>query len=174
MAFVYFLAALVGLVVFALVLNRLTGTKAAYIEDFRLAPGERELWRDAGADFARRSRLGQALVMSYPRLRRHTVVWTNQRVVVSQRVLLGSKHMLTHQVFFEPAAGADASKAASELAGGFYGRGFETITARAKSFSKVNDKDCVRIEPTETSGSALNLAEAYIFSDRLTELERVL
>jgi hypothetical protein len=174
MAFVYFLAALVGLVLFAVVVNRLTGTKATYIEDFQLAPGERELWRDARADFARRPRLGQAVVMSYPRLRRHTVLWTNRRVVISQRVLLGKKHMLTHQIVFEPAASADASKAASQFAGGFYGRGFETITALGHSFTQVNDKACVRITPTETSASALNLAEAYLFSDRLTELERAL
>jgi hypothetical protein len=171
MAFVYFLAVLVGLVVFATLINRLTGTKATYVEDFQLAPGELELWRDAGADFARRPRLGQALVMSYPRMRRHTVLWTTQRVVVSQRVLFGPKHMLTHQIFFEPAAAGDA---ASQFAGGFYGRGFETITATAKSFTQVNAKACVIITPSETSGSALNLAEAYLFSDRLAELEQAL
>jgi hypothetical protein len=174
MALVYFVAVLLGIVGFALLVNRLTGTKAAYLEDFQFAPDERELWRDADADFARRPQLGQALVMSYPRMRRHTVVWTNQRIVISQRVLFGSKHMLTHQIFLAAAASRDAAQAASQLAGGFYGRGFETITALAHSFSQVNDKACLRIQPTETSSSALNLAEAYIFSDRLTELQQAL
>lgn len=174
MAFVYFLAALVGLLVFAIVVNRLTGTKAAYVEDLQLAPGELELWRDARADFARRPRLGQAVVMSYPRARRHEIVWTNQRVIVSQRVLFGPKHMLTHQIFFEPATPTDAADAASRFAGGFYGRGFETITALSHSFTRVNDRDCVRIQPTETSGSALNLEEAYVFSERLPELQRAI
>jgi hypothetical protein len=168
MSLLYFLAALVGIVLFAVVTNRLTGTKATYLETLQLEPGERELWRDAGADFATLPRLGQALVMSYPRLRRHTVVWTNRRVIVAQRVLLSKRCMVTHQIVLS--GGAEARAAASQFAGGFYGRGFSTIEAAARSFVAVSQKDCVKVVPTEASASALNLAEAYIFSDRLAEL----
>ena len=177
MAVVYFLVVLLGIFGFALLVNFITGTKATYLKDVRWAAGELELWRDVGADFARRPRFGAAVVMSYPRMRRHTIVWTNRRVVVTQRVLFGSKHMLTHQVFFE-GAGAFASpedaQAASDFSGGFYGRGFETIAATGYSFTTVNDQPCARIEPSAASVDSLNLAEAYIFSDRLAELERAL
>lgn len=177
MAVVYFLVVLSGIFGFALLVNYITGTKATYLKDVRWAPGELELWRDVGADFARRPRFGAALLMSYPRMRRHTIVWTNRRVVVTQRVLFGSKHMLTHQVFFEGAgapAEPDAAQAASDFSGGFYGRGFETIAATGYSFTTVNDQPCARIQPSVATIDSLNLEEAYIFSDRLAELERAL
>lgn len=177
MAAVYFLVVLLGIFGFALLVNFITGTKATYLKDVRWAAGELELWRDASADFARRPRFGQALVMSYPRMRRHTIVWTNRRVVVTQRVLFGSKHMLTHQVFFESSTAPtepDAAQAAADFSGGFYGRGFETIAATGYTFTTVNDQPCARIQPSVASIDSLNLAEAYIFSDRLTELERAL
>lgn len=177
MAIVYFLGVLLGIFGFALLVNFITGTKATYLKDVRWAAGELELWRDPGADFARRPRFGAALVTSFPRLRRHTIVWTNRRIVVTQRVLFGSKHMLTHQVFFEGAvatANADDAQAATDFSGGFYGRGFETIAATSYAFTTVNDQPCARIEPSVATVDSLNLAEAYIFSDRLAELERAL
>jgi hypothetical protein len=173
MAFVYFLGALLAIVGVAMLVNRLTGTKAQYLENFQLEAGERELWRDTGADFATRPELGQALVMSYPRLRRHTIVWTSQRVLVAQKVLFSSKRMLTHQIFFVGQVG-DASPAAAaaaqRFAGGFYGSGFQTIQARERSFGEVAGKACVIVKPSDASAGASNLAEAYVFSDQLAEL----
>jgi len=174
MAVAYFIAVLAGIFGFAMLVNLITGTKATYLKDVRWAAGELELWRDPAADFAQRPRLGQALVMSYPRLRRHTIVWTNRRIVVTQRVLFGSKHMLTHQVVFEGVASPAHAEAAAEYSGGFYGRGFETIVAAGHSFTTVNDQACARIQPSAATSDNLNLAEAYIFSDRLAELERAL
>jgi len=175
MAIVYFLGALLAIVAFAVVVNRLTGTKAHYVETFQLDPGEQEQWRDTSADFATRPELGQALVTSFPRLRRHTIVWTNQRVLVAQKVLFSSRRMLTHQIFFErggEGAAAPAKAAAERFAGGFYGRGFQTIQARDHSFGEVGGKACVVIKPSDASAAASNLAEAYLFSDHLAELRR--
>ncbi len=171
MAFLYFIAALLGIVLVAVVVNRVTGTKATYLDALVLEPGERELWRDVGADFATLPRLGQAAVMAYPRLRRHTVVWTDRRIIVAQQVLLSAKRMLTHQIFFESQSSDGAAReAATGFAGGFYGRGFTTIACVAKTFDRVNDKDCVRLQPTTDSGATLNLVEAYVFTERLAEL----
>lgn len=169
-AFVWFVGALLAIVVFAIVANRLTGTKAQYLENLQLETGEAELWRDAEADFSTVPRTGRAVVMSYPRLRRHTVLWTDRRIVISQKPLGSSRHMITHQIYFAPDAGAQA--AASEAFGGFYGRGFETIAGTTKSFSQVNDRDCARIKPTEACGAQLNIDEALIFTDRLAELQQ--
>ena len=52
MSILYFVGALLGIVVLAIAINRLTGTKANYLEKLHLAPGEKELWRDTQADFA--------------------------------------------------------------------------------------------------------------------------
>jgi hypothetical protein len=175
MAFLYFLAALLGIIVFAVLVNRLTGTKANYLEALTLEPGERELWRDAAADFATRPRLGQALVMSFPRMHRHTAVWTTQRVVIAQRVLGAGKHLITHQVLFESApAPPGAAEAATKFGGGFYGRGFETLRAASHSFSRVNAKDCVCLVLSADSSAVSNVLEAYVFSDRLSGLRAAL
>jgi len=169
-AFVWFIGALLAIVVFAIVVNRLTGTRAQYLETLQLETGETELWRDAEADFASVPRTGRAALMSYPRLRRHMILWTNLRIVVAQKPLGSSKHMITQQIYFAPDAGVQV--AASAAFGGLYGRGFETVAAAARSFGQVNGKDCARIKPTEECGAKLNLDEALIFSDRLAELQQ--
>jgi hypothetical protein len=177
MALLYFLAALVAIVLSAMLVNLVTGTKAVYLEALVLAPGELELWRDEAADFAMLPRLGQAAIMSYPRLRRHTVLWTTHRLVVAQKPLSSSKRMLTHQVLFEApasaATSADERDAAGAFAGGFYGRGFATLICSSKALGVVGGKACVRLQPGADSAAALNLAEAYVFSDRLAELRNV-
>jgi hypothetical protein len=174
MTFLLFLAALLGIVVFAVIVNAITGTKASYLETLRLEPGETELWRDTGADFATRPRTGQALVMTYARLRKHTVVWTERRAIVARKTLFSNRRMITHQIVFD-AASAPAgpeTQAATEFSGGFYGRGFVTLLAAGRVFGQVNQSDCVRIRPSEASGAASNVEEAYVFTDLLIELER--
>ena len=174
MSFLMFAGAVLGIAVFAVAVNRLTGTKANYLETLPFEPGERELWRDSEADFACVPRLGRAAVLSFARLRRHTVVWTNRRIVVSQKALFSPQRMITHQLYFATEAGADARMAAGKAFGGFFGRGFETILAATQSFSLATDKPCVRIKPTQACSARLNLDEALIFSDRLAELEKSL
>ena len=175
MSLLLFAGALLAVVVFAIAVNRVTGTKANYLDTLVFETGEKELWRDAGADLGIAPRIGRAVVMSYTRIRRHTVVWTNRRVIVSQKPLFSSKRMITHQIYFTldmNASDANARTAARETFGGFFGRGFETIIAETKSFGQVNKKDCVRIKPTEDCGAKLNIDEILIFTDQLAELQR--
>ena len=174
MSILYFAAALLGIVVLAIAINHLTGTKANYLEKLQFAPGEKELWRDTQADFAHVPRQGRAVIMSYARLRRHTVVWTDRRVIVSQRALLSRSHMVTHQIYFAAHVGPQAGAAATSAFGGFFGRGFETILAAGRSFGTVDGKACVRIQPSEESAARLNVDEVLIFTDRLAGLEQSL
>ncbi len=175
MSFLLFVVAILGIVVFAVIVNRLTGTRYLYLHELQFAPGEKELWRDAAADFYPVQRLGRAMFMSYSRLKRHTVVWTDRRIVVAQKILFSPKRAVTHQVYFASGvAGIDENKAASELFGGFYGRGFHTIIAETHACGVVNDKACVRIRPTESCGAAQNIDELLVFSDHTAELERSL
>jgi hypothetical protein len=170
----YFAGALLGIALLAIAINRLTGTTASYLESLQLAPDEKELWRDTAADFAIVPRVVRPHFISYPRLRRHTIVWTSRRVVISQRALFSRRSIVTHQLYFADQAGPQASAAASGAFGGFFGRGFETILAARRSFGTVNGKACIRIEPAEASRSRLNLDEVLIFSDRLGDLEQSL
>ncbi|MES1176194.1 MAG: hypothetical protein ABUL62_17870 [Myxococcales bacterium] len=175
MVFLYFIAALAGIVVFAIVVNRLTGTKASYLESLALDADERELWRDSEADFATLPRFGQAMAMSFPRLGRHTAVWTDERVIIAQRALGSERHLITHQIFFDggPAAAA-AREAASKFGAGFYGRGFETLLAAKHELTTVNERACVRLVLGADSSAASNLIEVYVFSEHLNALRAAL
>jgi hypothetical protein len=175
MSWLLFAGALLAIVVLAIIVNQVTGTKASYLDTLVFETGEKELWRDAGADLGIAPRTGAAMVVTYTRIRRHTVVWTNRRVIVSQKPLFSSRRMITHQIYFTLEMNADdanARTAARETFGGFFGRGFETIIAETKSFDQVNKKDCVRIKPTEECGAMLNINEILIFTDQLAELRQ--
>lgn len=171
MSLLIFVASLAGIIGVAIVVNRITGTRASYIDALRLRPGENEIWRDTEADVARVPRAARPLILSFPRLRRHTVVWTERRIVISQKVLFSQKRMITHEVQFVGHARKEALAVAGETFGGFFGRGFETIIAESRSFGHLNQKPCVAIKPTEESSAKLNLEELLIFSDRLPQLE---
>lgn len=177
MSFLIFVAALLAIVLLAMAVNRATGTKTQLLQALQLEPGETELWRDSKADFATRPRQGGAAVQSFARMRRHTVIWTDRRILVAQRLLFSKAHLITHQIVWvhdADSAETEAAKAARSTAGGFYGRGFVTIAASTHSFGQVNHKDCITIKPTEQSGSLLNVDEALVFTDRMAELQRSL
>lgn len=177
MSVVMFLGVLLGIVLLAVAVNRMTGTRAHYVDALQLEPGEKELWRDAGADFAVVQRMGRALKMSYARLRRTTVIWTDRRIVIAVKPLFSDRCMITHQIYFDGDTAHDvvnARQVAAEAFGGFFGRGFQTISAQSKAFGQVNNKNCVRIRPTEACGASKNINEMLIFTDQIDELQRVL
>ena len=175
MSFLLFAGVLLAITVFALVINRLTGTRYLYLHELSFDPAQKELWRDTAADVYAVPRLGRAVFMSYARMKRHTVVWTDRRIVVAQKILFSQKRAVTLQIYVASGvAGVDENKAASELFGGFYGRGFQTVIAETHAGGVVNDKACVRIRPTESCGAAQNIDELLIFSDHIAELERSL
>ena len=73
MAFLAFLGCLLGIILVALLTNRLTGTRAHYIENFRPDLPEHILWWGDGADVHIVPRTPQALIVSFARLRRDTL-----------------------------------------------------------------------------------------------------
>ena len=171
MSLIVFTGGLLGIVVLALVVNRVTGTRASYIDELRLEADENEIWRDSGADVAAVPRRGRALLMSFPRLRAHTVVWTNRRVIISRKALFSQRRMITRHLYFQHEAGAEALAAAGQALGGFFGRGFETIIVASSEFSRADGKSCVMIKPTEACAARFNLDEVRIFTDRMAEPE---
>jgi hypothetical protein len=46
------------------------------------------------------------------------------------------------------------------------------VLCRQAALGEVAGKACVRFEPHSDSAGSLNIAEAYVFSDRLGELTR--
>jgi hypothetical protein len=118
-----FLLCILGLVLVALIVNRIGGAKAHYTETLALDPGERVLWEDAAAD-AYPVLQQRALHVSFRRSRRRHVLVTTRRIVVGAKTLWGSKHLL--QYVLHPADG-EVPPEADSLGGGLTRRGFVSL-----------------------------------------------
>ena len=159
-----FVGALVAIVVIAVVVNRVRGARAHYLDAWTEGPGERRLIEDRAADFAVVSRMGQAKVMSFPRLRRTHAVMTTARIVVATRALASRRYMITHVVHL----GGDEDPPAElgKLDGGLTTTGYVVIAARPSDLTleRDGDKQYLRIVPEPTTSSA-NIEHCRLYSD---------
>jgi hypothetical protein len=155
-ALIAFVAALAAIVAGAVVVNRVRGAKAHYLESWTPEPGERTLAEDPAADFAVVGRTGQAKVMTFPRLRRTHAVMTDARIVIAVRALASKRHMITHVILL---AGDDPPLADDlrGLGGGLTTTGYVTIAARPEGMTVEPDgaKRYLRIVPEPTASAAM-------------------
>ncbi|MCE9598887.1 MAG: hypothetical protein K8S54_13050 [Spirochaetia bacterium] len=160
-----FAVCLLLIVIIAKVVNSVTGTKAHYIEDFVPESGESVRWRDDKADSYLVPVFGRALVNSYARMKRFTVILTNRRIIVGQKALFVSKRMIQFEVAFD----AQTAKQSPEI---FYPRGYLLLQAdrSAVDFGTQNDKPCLKLEPVAASRDKNNVASILIFTDDLESL----
>ena len=161
---VLFVLTLAGIVVFALIVNRLTGTKTQYLDAVVLAADERELWRTTGADaFVLAG--PQPLVRSFTRLGRHELVLTTKRLLWGQRALFGKRVILQYAVLFTRdgpgAAGLD------RLDGGFYGSGVITAFADPRAFAPApgDGPEALALTPLPTTSSTTVLAWRFFVKE---------
>jgi hypothetical protein len=127
-----FLGVLVGIVGVAVVVNKVTGTQAQYLEDLQLAPGEQQLLQLDGTDFFVIDNGPQPLVRSFLKLKRHRLVLTHQRLLVGQLPLGGSKHLIEKVLLFSRQAPGAAGL--ERVDGGFYGGGFSVYLVSPGGF----------------------------------------
>jgi hypothetical protein len=161
---VLFVLALGGIVVFALIVNRLTGTKTQYLDALVLASDERELWRSAGADaFVLAG--PQPLVRSFTRLGRHELVLTTKRLLWGQPALFGERVILQYAVLLtrdgNGAAGLD------RLDGGFWGGGVITTLADPGALARApgDGPEALELTPLPTGSSSTVLAYRFFVKD---------
>ena len=155
-AFLAFVAALAAIVAGAVVVNRVRGAKAHYLESWTPEPGERTLAEDPAADFAVVGRTGQAKVMTFPRLRRTQAVMTDRRMIIAPRALASKRHMVTYVILLagdEPPVDDDLGG----LGGGLTTTGYVTIAARPDRMTVEPDgsKRYLRIVPEPTASAAM-------------------
>lgn len=159
-----FIAALAAIVVVAVVVNKVRGARAHYLDAWTEEPGERRLIEDRAADFAVVSRMGQAKVMTFPRIRRTHAVMTSARIVIATRALASRRYMITHVVHLggdqDPPAGL------GKLDGGLTSTGYIVIAASpsAMTLERDGDKPYLRIVPEPTTSSA-NIEHCRLYSD---------
>lgn len=163
-----FAIALLSIVLIALIINFVTGTKAHYIDDFKPEPGESILWQDKKADAYLVPVFGRAFLTSYARMKWFTVIVTNRRIIAAQKVLFGSKRLIRFEVVFDGLAAVKSPEI-------FYPRGYLLIQAERSGvdFGTQNDKPAMKIEPVPHSRDKNNVATVLIFSDELESLKTV-
>ena len=163
MSLLIFLGVLVGLVALAVVVNRLRGVRAHYLEDWQPDTGETILFRDDEADTfvvpVNRARYGW-----YPRLRRGTVIVTDRRILAGAKTLFGGKRMLQFMLY--PGAAPDGWSA--RLDGGAFTRGYRTLAFVPGRIERVADgtRPYLVLKPSPDERSSTNVDFIRIYSDR--------
>lgn len=148
----------------AVVVNRVRGGRAHYLDAWALESGERRLLDDPRADFYVVPRLGQARKMSFARLHRSHVVLTDVRIVVATRALLSRRYMITHMVHL--AGDVTGPAELRQMSGGLYSTGYIVIAARPSGMTVEDDggKPYLRIVPEQTASGAM-IEHCRLYSD---------
>lgn len=157
----WFLLACAAIVLLGWIVSKVTGSRAYYVEDWALDEGETVLWRDEKTDTYLIPKHGQALVMSFARMRRGSVLVTNRRIVIGSLPLWGKKHMVQYVLYPAKAPGSD------RLDGGLLSVGYQTIVFEPSSVD-VHAKDAkpyVDLIPVESEASSTNLERVRIFTE---------
>ena len=117
-----FAGALAAMLLMAVIINKISGAKAHYMDQLVLMPGEIKITEDREADFHVVTSLGKAAYMSFARPRRTHVVLTDCRMVIASKVLFGGRYMITHMLYFtrDKAPAVELDK----VSGGLYSRGY--------------------------------------------------
>jgi hypothetical protein len=164
-ALLAFAGALAAIVIGAVVVNRVRGVRAHYLDAWSPEPGEERLLEDPRADFYVVPRLGQAKVMSFARRRRTHVVLTGARLVIAQKAAMSRRYMITHVLMLHDDGGAEAAELERMTAGQFT-RGYIVMSARREHMTVEADggKRYLRIVP-EPTPSATNVEHCRLYSD---------
>lgn len=164
-ALLVFIGALVVMVAGAIVVNRVRGVSAHYLDAWSPEPGEERLLEDAGADFYVVPRLGQAKVMTFARMRRTHAVLTGTRLVIAQKAAMSRRYMITHMLVLHGDGGAEAAEL-DRMTGGQFTKGYVVMAARPERMTVEADgaKRYLRIVP-EPTASATNVEHCRLYSD---------
>ncbi len=167
-ALIAFAGALAAIAVVAIVVNRLRGVRAHYLDDWAPEPGEHRLLEDPAADFYAVPRLGQAKVMSFARIRRSHAVLTNTRIVIATRALFSRRYMITHIVHLD--GGGAPPPELGQLNGGLYTSGYIVIAAAPAGMTLEGEGGApyVRIVPEPTASGAM-IEHCRLYSDAAAE-----
>ncbi len=160
-----FVGALVVIVGGAIVVNRVRGVSAHYLDAWSPEPGEERLIEDPAADFYVVPRLGQAKVMTFARLRRTHAVLTDARLVIAQKAAMSRRYMITHVLLLHGDGGAEAAELA-KMTGGQFTKGYMVMSALPEHMTvdADGDKTYLRIVP-EPTASATNVEHCRLYSD---------
>ena len=166
-----FVGALAAMWLLAVIINKISGAKAHYMDQLVLMPGEIKITEDREADFHVITSLGKAAYMSFARPRRTHVVLTDCRMVIASKVLFGGRYMITHMLYFtrDKAPAVELDK----VSGGLYSRGYLIMQTDRSTMTAEMDgtKPFIRIVPVATA-SATNIEHGRLYSENAENILR--
>jgi hypothetical protein len=163
MAFLAFLGAIAGIIAAGWIVSKITGSKAHFLEDWKLEEGETVLWQDNEADTFIITIRGRAMITSYARPRRGAVMVTNRRIIAGTKPLIGKKKMVQYVLL--PAG--TPSEPAETLHGGLMTIGYQTFLYLPETLEvhASDKKPFVDIRPDPGAKSSTNIEKIRIYTD---------
>jgi hypothetical protein len=159
--FLGLLAFCAGLALLALIVSRITGARAYFLENWEFLPGETVVWRDDHTDVMEVPRVGGATFMRPIRMRRWSVVQTDRRVILANRSFTG-KRMVMYVLWF----GASPDPNSRKLGGGLLTRGYIAMAVAPGVWEA--DRDYVAYRPVRAEASSLNVLEIRVYTAEAT------
>lgn len=159
-----FLIALFSIIILSILINKIKGVKTHYLNSLTLEKDEPIIWQDGSADFHLVPKMGQAMFMSFSRMKRAHIILTEQKIIVGQKVFLGKKYIITHMLYFS--ADPKIKKELDSLTAGQYSLGYLVYQVDKNQFSaEMDGKKCyLKIIPVSTKSST-NLEHCRLYSD---------
>lgn len=169
MSVLIFLAAILGLIAVAYIVNRLRGVRACYIDDWQPEQGERILLRDMEADTFIVG-INRARFVSYPRPRRGALIVTDIRIVAGAKPLFGRKKMLLYMMYGRAAPGGFSDM----IDGGLFTRGFQTLEFLPDAIERMTreERPYVVLKPSPRARSSINIDSIRIYTDKAGSFPR--
>ena len=160
MSFVIFLGALAAIVLVAVVVSRIIGARAQYLDAWKPEEGEHIRFEDRRATIDVDPQVGRG-----ERYVRSFVVVTDRRIVAGSRALFGKRLMILFMMYVGRAPGEEADS----LHGGLLTRGYRTLVLEP-AVRRVLEGRRPHVELTPAPAkSSLNLETIRIYTDRAAD-----
>jgi hypothetical protein len=142
---------------------RRSGGRAFFIDDWVFAPDERVLWRDDQADAVLIPERRQAHLVTFPRLRRTTIIVTNRRIIIGTKALLSARRLVLFVLTSRPPADGQSR----QLDGGLFSVGYRALVFDAPGLERhlADPHPFVDLPVSRAESSSVNLRAVRLFTD---------
>lgn len=164
MSVLIFLAALAGIIVFALIFSKVKGANVHYLEDWRPEAGERILFEDRQAYTYLLDDADTPALMLLPRPKRGFVTVTDRRILTGQRPLFSRRFLIEYVMY---SAGSPEGQVDPSF-GGQLKRGYRTLMLEPKRIHRAigATRPYVDLTPSPATATAFDVEAIRIYTDK--------
>jgi hypothetical protein len=164
MSALIFLGALAGIVLFSLIVSKVTGAQVHYLDDWKPEDDERVLFEDRQAYTYLLDDADTPALMVLPRPKRGFVMVTDRRILVGQKPLFSRRFLIEYIMY--PAGSPGATVDASF--GGQLKRGYQTLLLEPQRIHRAigATRPYVDLRPTAATASSFDIEAIRIYTDK--------